>query len=576
MLRMVDCGQPQARDDCFTGGPYEPVPVVLDTQVDKVMDLIENPDKYPGITVRTRAVRNYDIEVGANASHLIGYLGSPTQEEVAADPTLHAGSQVGRGGIEAAYDAYLRGKDGIQRIALDRTGVTGTTVSESTPVAGGSVVSTIDLKLQDTVEKELLAGMEASRLKGYPADSGVAIVMDVTNGDILAMASMPTFDRKVFSGGLTTAEYDQLNSGDTPMLDRAIQGELAPASTFKVVTSAAAAKAGYDFNELYPCPSAYQAGNNSYSNYESGAYGNLTIENALVLSCNTVFYKFAAEMYAADGGLEPKGQPKEILTNTAKNFGFGSKTGIDLPGESAGRVVDRERKVSDYQELSQAYCDRAKNGYPEETDPKKADLYQQYAAEYCRDGMKYRMGDAINFSVGQGDSVVTPLQLTDAYAAIANGGTLWVPHVAKAVVSADGQVVKDVQPEVRGKLDIAPQTLSYIQNALQGVTTRGTAAPAFAGFPLDQIPVAAKTGTAEVVNKQTTSLFASYAPANNPKYAVVVAVTQAGVGAEVSTPIARKIYEAIFGIKDGKVEPAQSVLVGGAPKTDLPTIVGTK
>lgn len=570
LRRTVSCGQPNAGDHCFTGGPYEPAPVVLDTQVEKVMDLIENPDKYPGVSVRTNAVRDYNWDPGANAAHLLGYLGSPTQEELKDDPTLHSSSEVGRAGIEASYDTYLRGKDGVQRIALDRTGVTGKVLAESTPVAGDNVVSTVDMKLQSTVEQELAAAVAEARFKGFPADSAAAVVLDATNGDVLAAASLPTYDRKLFADGLTDDEYAQITANDQPLLDRTIQAQLAPASTFKPITTTAAAQAGFDFGQSYPCPSTFYWGNQGYTNYESEAFPPLTIADALKVSCNTVFFNLAAQMYQQDGGLNPTGTPKELVSNAAKAFGYGSKTGVDLVGEASGLVMDRAQKKSDYAELSAAYCKRADTGYPEEPDPAKAELYKQYAAEYCRDGEKFRPGDAINMAVGQGDVLVTPLQLARAYAAIGNGGTLYTPHVVKAVVGPNGKVVKENTPQVAGHLPDDPATLDYIQDGLKSVVNAGTAQTAFAGFPLDQIPVAGKTGTAEVVNKQTTSLFAGYAPADNPKYAVAVVITQAGVGGELSAPTARRIFDALFGTAKGQPDPGQSALEGGAPKTTLP------
>lgn len=573
--RMQECASANPGPLCFTGGPYEPVPVVLDTRVEAVMDLIENPDKYPGVQVRTRSVRDYAFNPGANAAHLLGYLGSPTQEELDADDSLHAGSQVGRGGLEASYDEYLRGDDGIQKLALDRTGVTGEVVSESTPQPGSTVVSTIDAQLQGVVEQQLAAAVDRARFAGYPADSAAAVVLDVTNGDVLAMASLPTYDRGVFAGGLSEEEFQGLTSGDKPLFDRTIQAQLAPASTFKVITAAAAASAGYDLSQQYPCPSTYYVGSQGFNNYESSAYPPLSVEEALIVSCNTAFYKFADEMYAADGGIAPTGTPNEFVTNMAKGFGLGTPTGIDLPGEASGRVVDRARKQADYAELSEAYCRRAETGYPEESDPALAALYQQYAIEYCADGDKYRVGDAINFSVGQGDSLLTPMQLAVVYSAIANGGTIYEPRVAKAVVSPSGEVT-EINSEVKGQLPVDPATLDYIKNALRQVPERGTASSAFAGFPLYEIPVAAKTGTAEVQNKETTSLFASYAPADNPRYAVVVVITQAGVGGEQSAPAARAIYDSLFGVTEGQADPARSALVGGAPRADIPKPAGVE
>lgn len=569
--RMVTCGTAGADATCFTGGPYEPVPVVIDTQLESVIDLIENPDRYPGVSVQTRTERDYTAAQLANAAHLIGYLGKPTKDELDKNENLSAADTVGRGGIEASYDAELRGTNGVQRIALDRSGITGELVSESSPLAGDTVVLSIDAALQQVLEQQLQEAVQRAKYQGYPGDSAAGVVVDVTNGQVLAMASYPTFDMSVFAGGLSQSEYEELTSDDKPMFNRAIQGEFSPASTFKVISTMAAARAGYSLEDTYPCPSAYRVGNQYFRNYESSGYGNLTLAQALEVSCNTVFYKFADEMYYADGGTNANGDAKQWMANTAKESGLGARTGIDLPGEAAGRIVDRERKLADYQQLRDVYCARAENGYPEEPDKAKAERFQQYAKEYCEEGDKYRVGDAINFAVGQGDSVVTPLQLAMVYAAIANGGTIYQPHVAKAIVSPDGEVVEEIQPVVKGKLPTDPATLAYIQSALQSVTTKGTAAGAFGGFPLSEIPVASKTGSAEVEGKAATSWFASYAPADNPRYAIVMMVTQGGTGSGTSAPSVRKVYEALFGVQGQNVDPAQSVLVGGLPATALPT-----
>ena len=252
----------------------------------------------------------------------------------------------------------------MQRIALDRTGVTGKVLAESTPVAGDNVVSTVDMKLQSTVEQELAAAVAEARFKGFPADSAAAVVLDATNGDVLAAASLPTYDRKLFADGLTDDEYAQITANDQPLLDRTIQAQLAPASTFKPITTTAAAQAGFDFGQSYPCPSTFYWGNQGYTNYESEAFPPLTIADALKVSCNTVFFNLAAQMYQQDGGLNPTGTPKELVSNAAKAFGYRSKTGVDLVGEASGLVMDRAQKKSDYAELSAAYRKRADTGYP--------------------------------------------------------------------------------------------------------------------------------------------------------------------------------------------------------------------
>ncbi len=199
-------------------------------------------------------------------------------------------------------------------------------------------------------------------------------------------------------------------------------------------------------------------------------------------------------------------------------------------------------------------------------------MYRKYATEYCQDGARYRAGDAINFAVGQGDSLATPLQMAAIYAAVANGGTLYEPHVAKAIVRPNGDVVRELTPKVNGTLPADARTIAYLRQALSGVPVNGTAHNVFSGFPLDQVPIAAKTGTAEVDGKQTTSWFASFAPANAPRYAVVFMVSQGGTGAGTSGPSVRAVYESLFGVAGSKVDPSRSVLRGGAPAQSLPPV----
>lgn len=570
-IRMIPCGQPGAAAGCFTGGADEPLPVAKDVPVAAVLDLIENPGRYPGVMVASRSVRDLPAVDGAKAAHLLGYLGAPNQRELDADPALSPRSRVGRTGLEAQYEADLRGTDGSRSVVTSPSGEP-TVVSETPPKPGNYLVTSIDVHLQAVVERELAAALQRARDSGLRGDGGAAVVLDVTNGQVLAMASAPDYDPSIFSKGVDKSTYDRMSSdaGGRPLLNRVTQGDLAPASTFKVISTAAAVAAGYDLNGSYPCPSSYEVSGQVFHNYESESYGDISLARALEVSCDTVFYRIAHNLWQADGGSAPAAAPKDQLIATARGFGLGAVTGIDLPGESSGRIVDRQRKQSDYAELGPAYCRRATAGYPEEPDPAQAELFKKYAAEYCADGDKYRAGDAVNFAIGQGDSLATPLQIATMYAAIANGGTLFEPHLAKAVMAADGTPVRTIQPRQKGRLPVAPATLDYIRGALAGVPREGTAHIAFSGFPLDQIPIAAKTGTAEVDGRQTTSWFASYAPADKPRYAVVFMVTQGGTGAGTSGPSVRAVYESLFGVVDGVAGKAPSVLKGGAPQSALP------
>ena len=237
---------------------------------------------------------------------------------------------------------------------------------------------------------------------------------------------------------------------------------------------------------------------------------------------------------------------KDPLVAKAKEFGFGKETGIDLPGEASGRIADRKWKLAYWKAKKDYYCKLAEN-----PPAKASDFLHRFAREFCVEGYAYRAGDAVNFAIGQGDTIVTPLQLARAYAALSNGGTLYEPRVGKAIVDADGKVVKRIKPKVQARVGVPQNVLDYIDSALQGVTREGTMAWRLIGFPLDKVQIRSKTGSAEVYGKQTTSWVASY----TKDYVVVMMVTQGGTGSGTSGPAVRKIWETLYGIKGEKVQP---------------------
>ena len=399
-------------------------------------------------------------------------------------------------------------------------------------------------------------------------------MLDVRTGAVLALASAPDFDANIWTGGIAANDYAALidPAAGQPLLNRAVQTALAPASTFKVVSAAAALEAGYSTTAAYDCPSSYSVGGRAFKNYRSRAYGPISLSRALEVSCDTVFYRLAHEQWRADGGSDPVADPRDLIAATAADFGFGTRTGIDLPDETAGRIASREGKVAQWEQRRDEWCARARDGYPEVADTERARFLTRLARENCSEGMLWRVGDALNASIGQGDTAATVLQVATAYAAIANGGSVFRPQVARALLNADGTVAREFAPEQVGTLDVPAKDLAFLRRALRGVIDSGTARRPFAGFPLDKVPLAGKTGTGEVFGSQATSWFASFAPADDPRYAVVIMVSQGGTGAGTSGASVKGIYEALFGVRDGTADPAQSVLVGGDVATELPTM----
>ena len=582
--KLIVCGTEGAKKPpvCWNGSPYQPIPVAKDISLDTAVRIMERQIDFPGVIAATQAEREIPNVLNANLAHILGYLGPVNDDELngrkGTNQELQSTDLIGRAGVESYYDDYLRGVPGVTALSIDRSMAVIGTLSKTQPQPGSYLVLGVDAALQRVVEDQLQAAINRARDQGFRGDSGAAVVMDVTNGQILAMASYPTYNPRIWLDGVTQEEYKNLTSSEAnaPLTSRVTQGLFAPASTFKVITAAAAAQAKMPLGStLYACPSSVKIGNRTMENHESQAYGNITVTRAIEVSCNTVFYQMGYGMWLRDGGNSPVGNPKDPIEKMAKQFGLGRKTGIDLPSESRGRVGGRSFKTEQYAKFKDLWCYRSEVGYPDiaKKDPTRATYLKALAKENCVDGGVFRGGDAANLAIGQGDTVVTPLQLASVYAAYANGGTLWTPHVVKAVVSADGKTVTPITPKVSGKVKLPPSVRNYVTNALQGVISDGTGRSPFYGWPQSQIPIAAKTGSGEAgADRDPTSWFASFAPANNPRYAVVVMVNEGGTGSLTSGPSVRKIYEAIFGVSGSSVDPKNSVFFGGQPSQTLPRI----
>ncbi|WP_230209129.1 penicillin-binding protein 2 [Nostocoides sp. HKS02] len=534
---------------CWGGSAYLPVPLLSGADPTRALSLAERPDLYPGISVLASPVREYPQQATVNAAQVLGYLARSTSQDVAASHgAIGDLDLVGRAGLEEQYDAQLRGTPGRTTVAVDPRGVVTGQVSQVPPVRGRDLVTNLDVRVQAAAEAALRRAVTSARHHGYPADGGAAVVLDTTTGGVLAAASYPAYDPDVWTGGISEQALTALTGpgAGTPLIDRATAAVYPPASTFKVVSLPAAVRAGNSLSGGYDCTASSRVGNRTFANYESRAYGRISLLKAIEVSCDTIFYDFAYRSWLAQGGLSATSDAGDPFVTTAKAFGLGAPTGVDLPGERSGRIPGRVWKRATWNDTRAQTCHRAAAGYPEvaRTDPRRAAYLKGLAVENCASGFAFRAGDAVNFAIGQGDIGVTPLQMARLYAAIANGGTLWTPQLARGF-AAPGGVLERVAPVPADTVAFPAGTLPFLHQALQGVVARGTAQAAFAGFPLAQWPVAGKTGTAEAFGARDTAWFVSYAPATHPRYAVAVVISQGGTGGAVAAPAARQIYDVL-------------------------------
>ncbi len=577
--RLLDCGKDGAKQrTCWNGSPYQPVPVGTDVSKDVALRVLEQQEDYPGVVAEQVSLRSYPRPYGVNMAHVLGYLSPITSDEYdlareRQDASVTGASVVGRAGVEKQYDAWLRGLPGSKRVQVDSMG---RVLGDSDSVAatpGDTLVTSIDAKVQAVVEKQLAARIAYQRTQTDPvtrrkfeADSGAAVVLEARTGRVVAMASQPTYDPGIWVGGISDSQLQRLYSekAGTPLLSRATQGQFAPGSTWKPFMTAGALENGYSESTALPCSSGFQVGNRVFKNYESGAHGTIGFQKALAVSCNTFFYRIGYDFWQRFGTDVADVDAKDPLVAEAKEFGFGSRTGIDLPGEAPGRIADRQWKRDYYDSQKDYYCSLADAPQDAET----SDFVYKFAREFCIEGYAYRAGDAVNFSIGQGDTIVTPLQLARGYAALSNGGKLFAPTVAKAVVSPEGEVLRRIKPDLVRKVDVTTSHLKFIDAGLASVTAPGgTMNWKLQGFPLDKVRIRAKTGSAEVYGKQSTGWVASY----DGNYVVVMMISQGGTGSGSVGEGIRAIWESLYGVSGESVNAQRAAIPGVVAADALPT-----
>lgn len=489
------------------GFPYEPVRIKQDVQPETVVAIEENRMNLPGIFIEEEPVREYLY--GELASHVVGYMGIITASELQRYGTTYRGSDlVGKSGIEQTYEELLRGETGTLTVEVNALNRPIRTVNVLEPVPGHNITLTIDAHLQEVAERAFYEHI--LNLEDNPGtQTGAILVLNPQTGEILVMASMPGFEPKnLIDQSQRNAYYTSLsNDSRRPFFNRVTQALFGPGSTFKPITALTILEEGVmSATERFNATGTSQYGVKDWViNSGLAPFGMIDMYGAMGMSSNHYF---------ADNGAKVG---IDRISEWMRKLGFGKTTGLDLfPGEVSGIVPSREWK-------RQAFSDRAtseQNWYPSDTE---------------------------QISIGQGFHQMTLIQLAQAYAAIANKGTVFAPQIVKEIEAPDGTVIFRAQPEISHTVEASQATWDALSSVLTAPIThsRGTARGVMAGFPYS---MAGKTGTWEVPGRISNGLYVGYAPVENPEVLVAVVVEQGGGGSSAAAPIARKIFDAYFGL----------------------------
>ncbi len=489
---------------------YKPVILKRDISRDQLAIVEAHQFDLPGIYIDVEPTRHYVYE--KTAAHLLGYLGEINRKELQRRdyPGVKAGDAIGRYGVEKSFEQFLQGKRGGRQVEVDVKGRIIKVLKTVKPVPGKDIYLTLDLRLQQKAE-QLLAGK-----------SGAVVAMDPRNGDVLVMASTPSFDLNDFIGGISNEKWGALiNDPGKPMSNKAIQAEYPPASTYKIITAIAGLEEKViDETSTFYCPGFYKFGKRRYHCWNRYGHGDVRMVDGLALSCDVFFYR-TGEALGVD-----------TLAQYARGSGLGRLTGIRLSHEKAGLVPTAAWKKR-------------------------------------RFNTPWQAGETLSISIGQGFNLVTPMQMAVFIAAVGNGGTLYRPRIVTAVRDCNGQVFKQIEPEITGGLPVSPHNLSLVKKGLLKVVhgDRGTARR----IRLKDIEIAGKTGTAQVYSRkagetfknkklgrtlQDHAWFVAYAPAQHPKIAVAVIVEHGESGSGMAAPVAGELIKSYLGTR----KPAMAVL----------------
>ena len=505
--------------------PLTPVAISTDVGELKAAYLMEHQSEFPGVQITETYLRRY--EQGTIAAQMLGFVGeiSAEQLEERVGDGYAAGDRIGQTGLEAAYDTYLRGRPGLGQVFVDALGrVTSEREFSQMPESGENVRLTLDDELQRKAEEALAYGIRLAHDQGeWAANGGAIVAMDVKGGEILALASNPTFDPSVYVGTVDERDLKRLAAPaqNFPTLNRAIAGLYPPGSTFKPITALAALESGLlRPDELVQCTGKEVIDGQTFRNWDPYKNEPMQLTTALANSCDTYFYDVALRFYE---------RPDSPLQRWSRQMGFGQGTGIDLGPEEKGLV------------------------------PTPAWRRKTFKSEIDK---IWTSGDSVQLSIGQGDLLVTPLQMTRAYAMIANGGKLVEPHLVKSVEEPRNQgeapvVIRPYTPKPAREIGIDEYALQVVQQGLYDAThaSYGTSQSVFGAFPVE---IAGKTGTAEkfvrlpgFAGLRDQSWWCGYGPYARPEIAVCAVIENGGHGGEAAAPVALQVFEQYFDVKPG-------------------------
>lgn len=478
-----------------------------------------HPSLFDGVSIEARSQRSYPL--GSLAGQVLGYTGVITSEQLKASQdnqdegkiTYEPGDVVGQSGIEASYENVLQGIKGEQVVFVDADGNIVNHSSSVEAQSGSDVVLTLDADIQKAAEDSLSSTIKRLQEHGKPdCFGGCAIAMDVTNGEIIAMASAPSFSPNVFVGGISSDDWDMLSSKSShnPLLNRGIGGQYPSASTIKPLSALAALNEGIATPQSsYMCTGYWTGFGAAFGQYcwlHTG-HGPMTLQTGITHSCDVVFYEVGKGFFYSSN--------KDGLQQMFKKWGLGSKSQIDLPGELQGRIPDEAWK-------------------------------REYFASYPDDAKAWQGGDNTNLAIGQGDLLVTPLQMLCVYAGIANRGSIPQPHLMKSIKSTSnsGSII-DYKCSTRISVDEKDEYMDLIQRGLYGVIYEESQAQA-SHFTNMKEKVAGKTGTAETSHETPTGWFIAYAPYDKPRYVVASVLENSGSGSDGAMYVVRDILGALY------------------------------